>query len=87
MITVNLDKAKEIHRGHIRMARVGLLRKLDIEFQRALETEQDTSNIVHRKNQLRDAPQDPSIDSATSTSQLKSSWNASLLGPSPYRQV
>ena len=87
MITINLDKARETHRSNIRYARASLLNTLDVEFQRALENNGDTSEIVAKKNLLRDAPQNPAIDSASTAQELKSSWDEPLLGPSPYSQV
>ena len=84
MIIVNIEKAKEIHRGHIRIARFPLLKQLDVEFQRALETGGDTSEIISKKNILRDATQTPEIESASNTQELKLTWDAILLGPSPY---
>lgn len=87
MITINLNKARDIHRDLIRGARVPLFRQLDVDFQRALEQGSDTSAIVAQKNLLRDAPQNPAIDQALDVDQLKQSWDTSLLGPSPYTQV
>ena len=87
MISINMEKAREIHRDKIRLARNSLFRKLDIEFQRALEDNNDTSDIISRKNALRDSTQDPLIESATDTETLKSTSNVELLGPSPYSQV
>ena len=60
------------------------LAELDIEFQRALETSADTSTIVAKKQALRDAPADSAIDAATDEAGLKSQWNTSILGSSPY---
>lgn len=54
MITINLDKAKEIKKNVLRAERAELLTKLDIEFQRALESGADTSSIVAEKQRLRD---------------------------------
>ena len=87
MITINLDKAREIHRSNIRSAREILLRDLDVEFQRALENNGDTSEIIAQKNLLRDAPQDSAIDSASTPQEIKLTWDEALLGPSPYSQV
>lgn len=84
MITINLGKARAIHRDNIRLARTPLLAQLDVDFQRAMETGQDTAQIVLQKNLLRDAPQNPLIDSASTVGELKSSWDVPLLGPSPY---
>ena len=76
--------AKEIHRTNIRRARKLKLEELDIEFQKAQETSADTSAIVTKKNALRDAPADSAIDAATTEAELKSQWNTSILGDSPY---
>jgi len=54
MITINLDKAKEIKKDSLRQDRQELLQKLDVQFQRALETGADTSAIVAEKQRLRD---------------------------------
>jgi len=53
-ITVNLDKAKEITKTRLRFERAPLLQKLDVDFQRTLETGADTSAIVAEKQRLRD---------------------------------
>ena len=37
-----------------------------------------------KKQALRDAPADSTIDAATTTDELKSQWNTSILGDSPY---
>ena len=79
-----MAKAKEIHKSKIREARIPKLAELDVEFQRALETSADTSTIVAKKQALRDAPADSAIDAATTDAELKSQWNTSILGSSPY---
>ena len=83
--SVNITKAKEIHKNNIRAVRIDKLAELDIEFQRALETSAYTSAIVAKKQALRDAPADSAIDAATDESALKAQWNVSLLGDSPYK--
>jgi hypothetical protein len=85
-LQINLDKAKEIHRDKIRAARTPLLSKLDVQFQRALETSADTKDIVAQKQALRDATEDSKIAAATTTDAIKASWNTELLGDSPYQQ-
>ena len=84
IITIDMAKAKEIHKTRIRDARPEKFAELDIEFQRALETSADTSSIVAKKQALRDAPADSAIDAATTESELKAQWNTSILGSSPY---
>tara|TARA_R100001440_G_scaffold20930_3_gene34661 strand:- start:465 stop:932 length:468 start_codon:yes stop_codon:yes gene_type:complete len=83
-IETDIDKAKEIHKTNIREARTSKLQELDIEFQKAQETSADTSDIVAKKQALRDAPADSAIDSATDETALKAQWNTSILGTSPY---
>ena len=84
IISTDMTKAKEIHRDNIRFAREPLLDALDIEFQKALETGASTTDIVAKKQALRDAPADSAIASASDTDALKSQWNTSILGTSPY---
>ena len=43
---IDMAKAKEIHKAHIRNARTPKLAELDIEFQKALETGASTTDIV-----------------------------------------
>tara|TARA_Y100001937_G_scaffold117150_1_gene170072 strand:+ start:375 stop:638 length:264 start_codon:yes stop_codon:yes gene_type:complete len=84
IIKTDMAKAKEIHKSNIREARTPKFQELDIEFQRALETSADTSDIVAKKQALRDATSDSAIDAATNESELKAQWNTSILGSSPY---
>ena len=83
-IETDMTKAREIHKTNIRNARTPKLTELDVEFQKALETSSSTTEIVAKKQALRDAPADSGITSATSESELKSQWNTSILGDSPY---
>jgi len=81
---IDIAKAREIHKNNIRAAREPLLNALDIEFQKALETSSSTTDIVSKKQALRDAPADSAIDSASNEAELKAQWNTSILGASPY---
>tara|TARA_R100001086_G_C11702341_1_gene221719 strand:+ start:252 stop:512 length:261 start_codon:yes stop_codon:yes gene_type:complete len=81
---VDMAKAKEIHKTNIREARKPLLESLDIEFQKALETGASTTDIVAKKQALRDAPADSAIDAASDADTLKAQWNTAILGSSPY---
>jgi len=69
MITVNLEKAKEITKQRLRYEREPLLAALDVQFQRALETGSDTSAIVAEKQRLRDITK--LADQASSLDELK----------------
>ncbi len=69
MITIDLNKAKEITKARLRKERESLLQALDVEFQRALETGADTSAIVAEKNRLRDIT--ALVDAAVTVEELK----------------
>ena len=71
VIAVNMEKAKEIWRHKIRIQRDKLWQDLDSQFMKALETNADTTAIVAKKQNLRDAPNHPDIDAATTPEQLK----------------
>ena len=81
---VDMAKAREIHKTNIREARTPKLAELDIEFQKALETGASTTDIVAKKQALRDAPADSGIAAASDEAALKAQWNTSILGASPY---
>ena len=83
-ISINMAKARELHKVKIREARKPLLESLDIDFQKALETSADTASIVSKKQALRDAPADSGIRSAADGDALKAQWNTAILGTSPY---
>ena len=81
---IDMAKAKEIHKTKIRTARTSKLAELDVEFQKALETSASTTDIVAKKQALRDAPAASSIGSATTTDELRAQWDTATLGTSPY---
>jgi hypothetical protein len=69
MITINLNKAKDITKDRLRSERAPLLQALDVQFQRALETAGDTTAIVAEKQRLRDITQ--LVDTAQTPDELK----------------
>ena len=71
VISVNMEKAKDIWRDKIRLAREPELAKLDTAFMKAQETGADTTAIVAQKQALRDAPAHADIDAATTPDELK----------------
>ena len=81
---VDMAKAREIHKTNIRTARKSKLAELDVEFQKALETGASTSDIVAKKQALRDAPANSEIAAANDTDSLKAQWKTYILGTSPY---
>lgn len=73
MITINLEKAKEIKKDMVRAERAPMLAALDVEFQRALEAGDAVkqAEIVAKKQALRDATVHESIVGATTVEELK----------------
>lgn len=72
VVSVNLDKAKELTKERLRAEREPLLAAQDVLFQRALEaggSEEVTAPIVAEKNRLRDITK--LADSAVSTEELR----------------
>jgi hypothetical protein len=53
-IIIDINKAKEITKDRLRQEREPLLVAQDVAFQRALESNADTSAIVAEKQRLRD---------------------------------
>lgn len=84
IIKIDIEKAKQIHKEKIRFARDPKLKELDIQFQRSLETGASTTDIVAKKNALRDAPAAAGISTALTDTDLKAQWDTSILGDSPY---
>ena len=70
MITINLNKAKDITKDRLRIERAPLLAAQDVAFQRALEQQLDTTEIVAEKQRLRDITE--LADQATTLEELKS---------------
>ena len=69
MITINLDKAKDITKERLRQERKPLLEAQDIAFMQAQESGADTSAILAEKQRLRDITN--LADSCTTTDELK----------------
>jgi len=76
--TIDMEKARDVWRDKIRMARRPKLAELDIQYMRAQEAGEDTSAIVDTKNKLRDFPAKPEIDSASTVEELKVIWDNDL---------
>ena len=69
VVTVNLDKAKEITKTRLRAERTPLLAAQDVLFQRAQEEGSDTTAIVAEKNRLRNIT--TLADTCTTTAELR----------------
>jgi hypothetical protein len=69
MITINIDKAKEIKKDRLREERKHLLEQLDIDYMRAMEQGIETTDIVNEKQRLRDITN--LVDTCNSVEELK----------------
>lgn len=69
VVSVNLDKAKELTRARLRVERVPLLNAQDVLFQRAQESSADTTAIVAEKQRLRDVTN--LVDGCSTTAELR----------------
>lgn len=69
MITINIDKAKNITKERLRIERKPLLEAQDVLFMQAQESGADTTTIVAEKQRLRDITN--AVDSCTTTDELK----------------
>jgi uncharacterized protein YdaT len=69
-IIVDINKAKDITKDRLRQERKPLLEAQDVAFQRALESNADTSAIVAEKQRLRDITNQ--VDTMTTVEELKS---------------
>ena len=83
-VVEDMPKAREIHKTNIRLARTEKFKELDVDYQKATETSADTSDIVAKKQALRDAPAASGITTAVTTTELKQQWDTNILGTSPY---
>jgi hypothetical protein len=82
-LTINIEKAKNVFISKLRRFREDELPKLDIQYMRALELGSSTTDIISKKQQLRDLP-DMDLSDVTTLDELKSKWPTELLGDSPF---
>ena len=68
-IIIDINKAKDITKDRLRQERKPLLEAQDVLFQRALESNADTTAIVAEKQRLRDIT--TLVDSVNTTEELK----------------
>lgn len=69
VVSIDLPKAKEIKKESLRNQRIPLLAEQDVLFQRALETNSNTTEIVAEKQRLRDITN--LVDAASTVEDLK----------------
>jgi hypothetical protein len=76
--TIDMDLARDVWKSKIRIARSPKLQELDVEYMRAQEAGSDTTDIVAKKQKLRDFPAKPEIESASTVEELKAIWDVDL---------
>lgn len=69
-LSIDMTKARDITKEHLRAERAPLLAELDVQFIRALETAGDTAAILAEKQRLRDVT--ALADTATTVDDLRS---------------
>ena len=69
VVSVNIEKAKNITKKRLRAEREPLLAAQDVAYMRALEQGQDTTAIVAEKQRLRDVTS--LVDGCTTTAELR----------------
>jgi hypothetical protein len=76
LISIDLDKAKDIWKNRMRQARELLFPKLDTQYFIALErgTPEDQKAIANRKQLLRDVTQLPELEAARTIEELEAVW-------------
>jgi 5-formyltetrahydrofolate cyclo-ligase len=70
-LSVDMPKARELHRKKMRLARAPKMAALDVEQLKG-------NNVEAKKQALRDVTSDPAIDAAKTPEELKSVWPAAL---------
>jgi hypothetical protein len=77
MITININKAKDIAKDNLRTERAPVLATLDVQFMRAVETGNTSlqTAIAEQKQELRDITTHTSITGANNVDSLKTAMN------------
>lgn len=72
MISIDMDKARALHRARLRIVRKPLLDALDLAWKRAMEAgdAKRAAAVAAEQQALRDLPADPAIDAAKTPEQL-----------------
>ncbi len=70
MITINLNKAKEVTKNRLREERKPLLESLDVDMMKNWSNQEKMSEIDEKKQILRDATKQ--VDAMTTIEELKS---------------
>ena len=86
VISEDMTEAKKIFQDKIREVRKPLLEAEDVVYMKALEADDASAKTasVNEKKALRDAPAASAISSADTIAKLKTAWDTSVIGDSPY---
>jgi hypothetical protein len=80
-IKINMEKARDIWRDKIRLARASKWEELDAQWFQAMESpDGNATAIVNKKQVLRDYPNQESIAEAATIEELREIWDNDLLG-------
>lgn len=81
-LDIDMDKAKELHIDRLRMLRAKQMKKLDIEFMRAVELNdvEKKTEIARLKQKLRNMPETHTMDDISDPDTLKMSKPSYLEG-------
>jgi hypothetical protein len=82
-LNVDMVIAKQKFVNDMREVRDTVFPELDIQFMKALELGNPTTDIATKKQQLRDLP-NIDLSDVNTIAELKSKWPTELLGNSPY---
>jgi hypothetical protein len=68
----DMPRAREILRGHVRKTRAAAFKELDVAWMRAMASGNgaEAARVEAGRQVLRDAPQDPRIDAASTVEEL-----------------
>lgn len=80
MITVNMDKAKQIHVAKMRAARAEVFKQVDADRAIATDAADQTAlaSVKARATELRDVTKHPDLLAAKTPDQLKAVWPVCL---------
>ena len=84
--SLNKEKTLELFLEKVRKARATKLSELDVEFLRALETDDASakSSVITQKTNLRDLPSTFTTSSFSTPQELYNQWPTGSLGENPY---
>lgn len=82
IVVIDVEKAKEVWKRRMREARAPIMTKLDAEYFRALETQDNAkaTEVATKKQLLRDVTKLPALLNATTVEEIEGVWPDYLKG-------